>query len=377
MRILHLLHSLRRGGLERVVASVANGLTRRGWAQAVCCLHDAGPLLEELEPGVQVFLLHSPPNDPSLPFRLRRVYGEFRPEVIDTADFCSWPDATLAALTCRRIRRAHVFHGFAARPARRWRMAGHLLARWTHYLRAVSADLADRASNLYRIPRRRIDVVPNGVDVDHFDRARVTGLLHRRAATDRPFTCVTTASLTPAKNPLLLVEVARRVGPGVHFVWVGDGPLKDEFVRQISRQGVRDSFTLPGSLDEVRPHLAGADAFVLPSRTEALPMCVLEAMAMELPVIATRVGDLEGIIQPAEAGMLVDAGDGAALAAAIEKLRDSSDRRRQMGLRGRAEVIERYSLGRMLDAYQRAYERLCPTEGAPGRLSAIPARGAG
>jgi glycosyltransferase involved in cell wall biosynthesis len=326
---------------------------------------------------VQVFLLNSPPNDPSLSFKLRRVYREFQPEVIDTADFCSWPAATLAALTCRRARRAHVFHGFAERPPRRWRMAGHFLAGWTHYLRAVSANLADQASSLYRIPRRRIDVVPNGVDTDHFDRTRISGLGHQRSATDRPFTCVTTASLTPAKNPLLLVEVARRVGSGVHFVWIGDGPLKDEFVRQINRQGVQDSFTLPGSLDEVRPHLAGADAFVLPSSTEALPMCVLEAMAMQLPVIATRVGDLERLIRPAEAGVLVDAGDGAALAAAIEKLRDSPDRCREMGRRGRSEVIERYSLGRMLDAYQRAYERLCPTKGAVGRLSAVAAGGAG
>jgi glycosyltransferase involved in cell wall biosynthesis len=362
MRVLHLVHSLGCGGLERVVVSLANGLTRRGLPQAVCCLHEVGPLARKLDPDVRTFFLGAEPNDWALPFKLRDVYRTFQPDVIDSADFASWPEATLAGLTRPGIRRARAFHGFLSRPPRRWQLAGHLLARWTHQLRAVSVELARKVAEVYRIPLGRIEVMPNGVDTDHFDRIACP---ERGPGTPQRFTCVTVASLTPAKNPLGLIEVARRVGSGVHFVWVGDGPLRDEFVRRLSECGMAESFTLTGRLEDVRSELAGADAFVLPSVTEAAPVCVLEAMSMQLPVIATRTGDLEQMIRPGRSGFLVDPGDTAGLAAAIERLGADPALRRTMGANGRATVMERFSLGRMLDRYQEGYERLCRERGAP------------
>ncbi|MHC4609280.1 MAG: glycosyltransferase, partial [Planctomycetota bacterium] len=259
MRVLHLLHSLRRGGLERVVASVANGLQRRGLTQGLCCLHEAGPLIGALDPRIETFVLGAAPNDVTLASRLGCVYRRFRPEVIHTVDFCSWPDATLASLSQPRVRRMHSFHGFLADPPRRWRLAGRCLARWTHLLHAVSDDLADRAARIYRISRRRIEVIPNGVDVGLFDPALVQATKAERWIPEDRFVCITVGSLTPAKNPLLLLEVARRVGSGVHFVWVGDGPLRGELAKQLADSGLTDTFTLAGPVDDVRPWLAAAD----------------------------------------------------------------------------------------------------------------------
>ena len=142
MRVLHLLHSLRRGGLERVVVSVANGLSRRGLEQGVCCLHEAGPLIECLDADVETFVLESRPNAMTLPLRLMRVYRAFGPDVIHTVDFCSWPDATLAAMSRPRVRRMHTFHGFLSRPPWRYRLTGRILAGRTQGLCAVSEDLA-------------------------------------------------------------------------------------------------------------------------------------------------------------------------------------------------------------------------------------------
>ena len=375
MRVLHLLHSLRRGGLERVVVSVANGLGRRGMSQGVCCLHDAGPLIEALDPHVETFVLEAAVNDVTLTLRLRRLYRRFRPDVIHTVDFCSWPDATMAAFARGRMRRMHSFHGFLAPLPRRWRLAGHVLARWTHLLHAVSDDLADQTATVFRIPRKRLEVIPNGVDVEAFDPMRVRVAKADQGLPGHRFVCVTVASLTPAKNPLLLVEVARRVGPGVHFVWVGDGPLRGRVTEQIARYDLADSFTLAGAADDVRPWLAAADVFVLPSDTEAAPLSALEAMAMQLPVIATRTGAIEQVVGPARAGMLVEPSDAAALAECIAALRADPGHRRLMGVRGRGEVVQNFSLQGMLDHYQQAYERLCPGQCATRRLMPAPAGG--
>lgn len=372
MRVLHLVHSLDCGGLERIVVSLANGLNRRGLPQGVCCLHEAGPLGKALDPRVTVFVLGARPNDPGLPLKLRRVYRSFRPGVIDTADFASWPDATLAGLTCPGVKRARAFHGFLAPPPRRWRLAGHLLARWTHHLRAVSHQLALKVADVYRIPLARIEVTPNGVDTDYFDRSALPAWA---PPSKERFTCVTVASLTPAKNPLGLIEVARLVGAQVHFVWVGDGPLKEEFARRIAESGLTESFTLAGRLDDVRPVLARADVFVLPSMTEAAPVCVLEAMAMRLPVIATWTGDLDDTVGASGSGILVEPGDAAGLAAAIQRLRQEPALGRTMGVKGRAAVVERFSLERMLDRYQAGYARLCRARNALGPASAMPVAG--
>ncbi|HUU83605.1 MAG TPA: glycosyltransferase family 4 protein [Phycisphaerae bacterium] len=376
MRVLHLLHSLRRGGLERVVVSVANGLSRRGIGQGVCCLHEAGPLIDCLDDDVRTFVLNARPNAAGLPLRLARVYRAFRPNVIHTVDFCSWPDATLAAVTRPWVRRMHTFHGFLSRPPRRYRLMGRALAALTHGLHAVSEELAATAANVYRLRPGRIAVLPNGVDVDFFDPALAGDARQKLGIPQHRFVCVTVASLTPAKNPLLLVEAARRVGPGVHFVWVGDGPLRAVMEEAVAGCDLDDVFTLAGRADDVRPWLAAADVFVLPSDAEAAPLCVLEAMAMQLPVVATRTGALEAIVGASRAGLLAERDDAPALADAIERLRAAPGHRRLMGVRGRNTVVERYGLDRMLDEYRRALERLCPRAAVPERVSPMPA-GAG
>ncbi|MFQ5489383.1 MAG: glycosyltransferase [Phycisphaerae bacterium] len=358
MRVLHVLHSLTMGGLERVVVSVANGLARRGLPQAVCCLHDRGCLLNHLDKNIQVHLLDARPNDPTLPFKLAAIYRSFGPDVVETADFCSWPDTSLAALGSRRVRLAHTFHGFLDHPPRRHRWTGRILAARTHRLKAVSSQLARRAAEAFGIRLDRIEILPNGVDIGRFNRDSVDPAPNQRAHQAR-LTCVTIASIKPAKDPLLLVDVARRLGPDVHFIWVGEGTMQQELALRTRQAGVSERFTLTGEVDDVRPYLAAADLFVLPSRTEAAPVAVLEAMAMGLPVVATRTGDLDQMVEDTGAGTLTPAGDAESLALAIDCLGGDDRLRASMARSARTAALERFSTEAMLDRYQRGYEQMC------------------
>jgi len=150
------------------------------------------------------------------------------------------------------------------------------------------------------------------------------------------------------KGQMLLIEAMARLHaghPDLHLTLVGDGPLRGALERAIAAHGLGGAVTLTGWLDEagVRRALAEAQALVLPSFAEGLPMVVMEAMAAGRPVIATSIAGIPELVRPGEAGWLVPAGDVQALAEAIGALAETptADLAR-MGAAGRARVLARH-----------------------------------
>lgn len=359
-RVLHVIHSLRRGGLERVLIAVANGLNKRGFRQAICCQHELGALRDAVDSEVDLFVLGAAPNDPRTPFRLRRIIRDWRPDVLHSEDFSVWAEC-VAALRCKgSCAHMHTFHGFLETPPRRWRRLGRILAAMTHDLYAVSRGVAEQVAETFTIPVSRVSLLPNGVDGDRFRpnavEAATLPLPCQQSAHPR-LICVSVASLKPVKNPALLVEAAARTHPNTHFVWVGDGPLRDEVRDLAKRLGVADRFTLTGAVDDVRPWLEAADLFVLSSDREAAPVGVLEAMSMGLPIVATRTGDLTDRVERSGAGFLTSTQDPNELAAAIDRLGRDPALRRRMGDSARRHIEKHASHMAMLDRYFEAYEQ--------------------
>lgn len=148
--------------------------------------------------------------------------------------------------------------------------------------------------------------------------------------------------------PLLIEAVAEaaRRHPGLRLTLVGDGPLRGEIEALIERHTLRRHVHLAGWLpeSEVRQALAAAQALILPSFAEGLPMVVMEAMAAARPVIATAIAGLPELVTP-DTGWLVPAGDAAALAAAIDTLAATPHARlAAMGQAGRARVLARHDI---------------------------------
>jgi colanic acid/amylovoran biosynthesis glycosyltransferase len=149
----------------------------------------------------------------------------------------------------------------------------------------------------------------------------------------------------------LLIEAlaqARTDAPGLHLTLVGDGPLRGEIERLIADHGLGSAVTLTGWLDEarVRAALASAQALVLPSFAEGLPMVVMEAFASARPVIATAIAGVPELVTP-DTGWLVPAGDVTSLARAIVVLAQTpTDRLAAMGQAARARVMERHNIDR-------------------------------
>jgi glycosyltransferase involved in cell wall biosynthesis len=200
---------------------------------------------------------------------------------------------------------------------------------------------------------RRSVVIPNAVDA-------------AAAAVATPDAAVPTiVSVGRLHEPKDFVTLARalRALPAAAFraEIVGDGPDRPAVERELREGGSTESVALLGERGDVRERLALADVFVLSSRSECMPISVLEAMAAGLPIVASAVGGVPEMVVDGETGILVSPGDERALGEALARLVADPNLRRRMGAAGRRRVRERFDLPGFRDAHLALYQRALAT----------------
>jgi glycosyltransferase involved in cell wall biosynthesis len=209
---------------------------------------------------------------------------------------------------------------------------------------AVSDEVADYLGG-YTGTHGRIHVVPNGVNPDRFS-------LKFRQCDTETFTVGFVGSLKPWHGLTNLVEafaLLHQRYPEARLLIVGEGPEQQRLVEDLSRRGLSGVTHLTGAIppSEVPPFLACMDAAVAPyprlSRFYFSPLKVYEYMAAGLPVVASRLGQLEGLIQDGINGLLCPAGDAVALSAALGLLREEPQLRRRLGEAARASVLRHHT----------------------------------
>jgi glycosyltransferase involved in cell wall biosynthesis len=210
----------------------------------------------------------------------------------------------------------------------------------------VSPDL-HRTCSRYGVPASRCLLVENGIDLEQFSRQAPLAEAKLRLGVDpdRPLLGAV-GRLSAEKGFDLLIRAADRLlrgGLDFELVIAGDGDQRLELEDLITRLGRRDRIRLLGYCDETAALYEALDGFVLSSRREGLPNVLLEAMAMEVPVIATRVAGIPRLIVDGEDGILVEPGSLDELAGAIARLLRDPGLRRRLGRSGRATIEQRYS----------------------------------
>ncbi len=208
---------------------------------------------------------------------------------------------------------------------------------------AVSDAIA-RGLVIAGVPADRVTVVHNGVDADALDRAAAAEAPAGLPGTRPLVGCV--ARLERVKGVDLFVRVAgvlSRDRPDVSFAVVGDGSQRAELETASRDEGLAGRLAFLGVVASAAPALARFDVCVVPSRSEGLPMVVLEAMALARPVVATAVGGIPEAVDDGATGILVRPEDPEALAAAIGSLLDDRERASAMGRAGRERVGARFS----------------------------------
>lgn len=203
---------------------------------------------------------------------------------------------------------------------------------------AVSDEARDSLREVYGIDEAQ--TIPNGVEPGDF--ADVPPSL------DLPAPVVgMVARLAPEKAPQDFLAVAENI-PDATFVLVGDGPLRDELTGG-------DNVVFAGFRDDMPGVYASLDVLVQPSYREGMPMTILEAMASQVPVVATRVGAAADVIDDGRTGLLAEAGDVAGLTAAVRSLLDDPEARTRIGAAARTEVEHNFSVAAMASRYAEQY----------------------
>jgi glycosyltransferase involved in cell wall biosynthesis len=313
--------------------------------------------------GIRLACIGKPPGVRLETFgRLRSLFQELRPDIVHTHQIGALFYAGLAARRAGVPVVVHTEHGKHYGERRRTRWVGRLAARHAARFFCVSADIAAAAETYRIVPRRKLHVVPNGIDTDRFLNG-ADGDLVRRALRIPPDAPVigTVGRLCDVKRHDLLIRAFRRMlarMADAHLLLVGDGPWMGLLHELVEGLGLTDRVHFVGYQPRPAPCIRAMDVFALTSRSEGLPLVVLEAWAAGVPVVATRVGGLPELVDDERTGILVDFGDEAGLAQALGELIEDPVRARRLGEAGRQQVESRYSLRRMSDEYQRHYKEL-------------------
>lgn len=192
------------------------------------------------------------------------------------------------------------------------------------------------------------------------------------AAATRPPVVGVVGRLAPVKNYSLFLEAARLVlrEEKAAFVLVGEGPDKGRLERQAADLGIAGRVRFAGWVANPYPLLAAMDVVVLTSNWEGFGLVLLEAMALERPVVATAVGAVREIVRDGETGLLAPAGDAEAIAASVLRLLRDPALRRSLGARGKQVAGTEFSLTAMREKVERVYrsalERRAVRAGALG-----------
>jgi len=236
----------------------------------------------------------------------------------------------------------------------------------SHGVTAVSDSLARDVIRTLGITRD-IRVIPNFLDVTRYQR-RPDALLRARVCGGDPDAAILlhTSNFRPVKRLGAVIEVFAQVRARMpaKLVLVGDGPERRRIERLVTEAGLASDVEFAGAQPDALPWLSIADLFLLPSAQESFGLSALEAMACEVPVIASLVGGLPEVVTEGVTGHLRAPEDTAGMAAAALALLQDPARREAMGRAGADDVRRRFEQDTVVPVYERMYEEVV----AAGRI---------
>ncbi|HXY35605.1 MAG TPA: glycosyltransferase [Planctomycetaceae bacterium] len=370
-RIAFCITDLDPGGAERALVQIVTRLDRRRWAPHVFCLDAGGVLVDQLRAaGIEVVCLGaSRPRDFLVVWPLYRRLAALRPAILQTFLFHANVIGRLAGAAARvpvivsGIRVAEKRSGL-----RLWidRVTDRLVTRHV----CVSRDVADFSIARGGLPREKICVIPNGVDLEKFANAAPLDLTQFGVPRGSRV-LLFVGRLDPQKGPLSLLEAAGELfadHSDLHLVMVGDGPLAAELRGWTLARNLESRVHFTGRRENVAGLMRAADLFVLPSQWEGLPNVVLEAMAAGTPIVARGVEGIRDLLGDGKAGVVVPLDGEIGLAHAIrDALRDHQGMRASVA-HAQKIVRERFTWQLVAAEYERIYTELVAQFSAGGPM---------
>jgi glycosyltransferase involved in cell wall biosynthesis len=363
IRLMQITHDLAIGGLQRVVANICRTIDRDQFDVQVLCLRELGPFTADIERlGIKVSLIPQTGRTDYFSFlKVARILRAERIDVIHTHNTQPFVDGTLAALLSGVRTIVHTDHARQFPDKRRYMLAERAMSLFAYRVVGVSDHTSANLEKYEKIPRAKIETIPNGIDGSAFDIP--VDRVARRRELGIPADAMVlgiAARLSPPKGVTYLLkalpEVVRRL-PNVVLVVAGDGPLEQGLKAESESLTLGSHVKFVGPRADMPELLKLFDLYVLPSISEGLPMVLLEAMAAGCPIVSTRVGGVPSAIESGVNGLLVPPQDPASLARAIVLALGDEALRRRFALAGKQAFAARFSAQTMTRRYERLYRR--------------------
>jgi glycosyltransferase involved in cell wall biosynthesis len=364
--ICQVLHTLHVGGAEVLAARLARRL-KDHCRFVFACLEERGIVGEELDKeGFPIEVLTRRPGlDLRCAWRLGRLLRRERVDVLHAHQWTPFFYASAGRLSTIQLPILFTEHGREhpdyPRPKRI--LFNRVMLRRRDRVVAVGHAVRQALMANEGISERRIEVVYNGIDDNRIrchpgNRREVRRELGLETAEP---VIMQVARLDHLKDHATAIRCLARVvreAPGACLVLVGEGPEEAVIRARVQQMGLEPSVLFLGLRKDVARLLPAADLFLLSSISEGIPLAVIEAMCAGLPVVSTQVGGTGEVVSDRHTGLLVPAGDDAALADAILRLHRDPDLRRRLGENGRLRALELFSEDQMARKYLALYEEM-------------------
>jgi glycosyltransferase involved in cell wall biosynthesis len=387
VRVLRVIARLNMGGPAIHVVNLAKGLETRGYhttlvAGSLARGEDSMAFLAE-EAGVSVVSMPaiqreiSVLNDARSAVQLAGLIRAERPHILHTHTAKAGAIGRAAAVLAGDARppvvvhtfHGHVLKGYFDRPRTAFfRQVERTLARTSDALVAVSPEVRDELVSLGVAPAEKFAVIRLGIPLQ--ERLGGAGAeLDYRALYGIPrdaFIVGWVGRMTGVKDTAAILDIVRATRERrveAVLCMVGDGPDRERLEELAHELGIARACYFVGYQEDVAGYYRLFDAFVLPSVNEGTPVSAIEALASGTPVVANRVGGVPDVVRDGVDGYLVEPGDTDGAAARLAELAADPELRRHLGEAGRAHVLERYSVARLVDDVDRLYRSLLAAKG--------------
>lgn len=352
MKIAHIVDSMEMGGAEMLVSQMCHLQREHGHEPCVYAVASLGTLGERMRsegfsvhPNVGSHLLDSTRN-------FFRIFKSSQPDVVHLHNPTPTIYAAMAARMAGVPSVVSTRHSLVAPPRNVvTELKYAFAARFCDWIVGICDATTNNVRDAHIAPAHKITRVYNGA-------LPVTRTPRENWPPKDGFTLVYVGRLEPVKNHGLLLNAFRAAlssKPGLRLWMVGNGSERKSLENLAAELGVAAEVTFWGQQLEVAPFFSAADGFIMSSRSEGLPMSLLQAFSVGLPAIVTDVGGMAEVVRLAKGGLTVSATDSSEMAAAILHLADSSIEREQFSMNAEVAFHAHFTLQAMVEAYSKLY----------------------
>lgn len=355
-RILFLSTGLNCGGAEMQIFHLAKGLQARGWQAQVVAMLSGGSIAEMFEessiPVHDLGIRRGVPDIRAF-MRLRKIILMFRPDVVHSHMTHANLLARMTRAICPIPVLVNTIHNMTEH--RRWTELAYKMTNSMADLTTIICQAAaERYVKIGAVAANRVQVVVNGLPIEQFrPDSRSRAAIRQELEISEEFVWLAVGRMEAPKDYGTLVRAVAQTRNGL-FLVAGDGPLRREMEQLAAELRVLDRIRFLGIRRDVPRLMAAADAYVMSSAWEGLPMVLLEAAASGLPIVATNVGGNSAIVRDGISGYVVPPCDPQALARAMQRMQ-MDPARPTMGSVARDFVEKHFSLSAVLDQWESIY----------------------